>query len=318
MALNSELILTLQNVKGIGAKSVLEIAELFGDRVQDIDDLCQYWGTLKKKKYEKVTTDDLADAHRIALKIIDQSEDNHIGIISYYDSIFPQLLRDCIDEEGKAAPPVLLFYRGNIKALEKPGVAVIGTREPTSNGVKAGIYFSRELAKKGFNIVSGLAIGCDTTGHQGALEAGGITTAFLANGLDWESIYPKENLQLAKAIVENNGLLLSEYPIGQTCNRYALVARDRLQAGLSYATVAIQTGVNGGTMHAVKATLAAQKPLFMVNYKNEVDLREDKVQGNIEYIKSQKAHPLGTSTLESSIAIIEKEIEMRNKRRTLF
>ncbi len=203
MVLNRELILTLQNLKGVGSKSVFETVEIFGGKVHNIDDLCNFWGTLKKKKYKKYTLDDIKSAHHTARRIIEEAESHDIGILAYYDSQFPQLLRECTDEEGKSAPPILLYYRGNIKTLEKPGIAVIGTREPTPNGKKAGIYFSCEFAKRGFNIVSGLAIGCDTTGHQGALEAGGATTAFLANGLDWESFYPKENLQLAKDIVEN-------------------------------------------------------------------------------------------------------------------
>ena len=66
-----------------------------------------------------------------------------------------------------------------------PGIAIIGTREPTEAGTQAGIYFAEKFAEQGFNIVSGLAIGCDTTGHQGALNVKGTTTAFQANGLDW-------------------------------------------------------------------------------------------------------------------------------------
>lgn len=197
-----------------------------------------------------------------------------------------------------------MYYRGNLKALQIPGIAVIGTREPTPNGVKAGEYFSGEFAKQGFNIVSGLAVGCDTTGHVGALKVNGVTTAFLANGLDWESIYPKENLELAKRIVANNGLLLSEYPIGQSCGRYGLVARDRLQAGLSKATLVVQTGVTGGTMHAVNATIASKKPLFAVEYRNDVDISHEKVQGNIMLIREKGAIPLRSNGIDSAVAII--------------
>lgn len=134
---------------------------------------------------------------------------------------------------------------------------------------------------------------------------GGATTAFLANGLDWASIYPKENLNLAKDIVTKGGLLLSEYPIGQTCGKYSLVARDRLQAGLSYATIVIQTGERGGTMHAVNATINSKKPLFAVEYKTYEDTKHDKVQGNIELIKDGKAHPLRSTAIDEAIRFIE-------------
>ena len=188
-----------------------------------------------------------------------------------------------------------------------PGVAVIGTREPTHNGIKAGEFFAGEFAKKGYNIVSGLAIGCDTTGHKGALEVNGVTTAFLANGLDWESIYPKENLKLAQDIVRNGGLLLSEYPIGQSCGRYGLVARDRLQAGLSKATIVVQTGEKGGTMHAVNATIASNKPLFVVEYKHPSDYNHEKVQGNVYLQQNKGAFPLRSSEIENAVSIIEGE-----------
>ena len=230
MALNTELILTLKNLKGCGNKTVLSIAEFAPSQVQTIEDLCHFWPTLKGKKFEKYSATDLQEANRKALTIINDAEREGVGIISYYEEAFPQILRETINEDGNADAPLILFYRGNIKVLQMPGIAIIGTREPTEAGTQAGIYFAEKFAEQGFNIVSGLAIGCDTTGHQGALNVKGATTAFLANGLDWESIYPKENLELAKNIVESGGLLLSEYPVGQRGNSYTLVERDRLRA----------------------------------------------------------------------------------------
>jgi DNA processing protein len=208
---------------------------------------------------------------------------------------------------------LILFYRGNIKVLQMPGIAIIGTREPTEAGTQAGIYFAEKFAEQGFNIVSGLAIGCDTTGHQGALNVKGATTAFLANGLDWESIYPKENLELAKNIVESGGLLLSEYPVGQRGNRYTLVERDRLQAGLSYATIVIQTGLRGGTMHAVNATLKARKPLFMIKYKNMDGQVGGKAEGNKKFLEEGKAHALTSGSFEDALAVIRESVEKNNK-----
>lgn len=314
MALNTELLITLQQLKGIGSKAVFDIAN--SANLQDIEELCSYWHTLKGKKYEKISKEDLIFANRTALRIIENCELEGIGIISYYEDVFPDILKKCTNEEGKQDPPVVLYYRGNLAALKKPGIAVIGTREPTTNGVKAGMYFSGELAKKGYNIVSGLAVGCDTTGHRGALDVAGTTTAFLATSLKWDDIYPKENLDLAKEIVKNNGLLLSEYYIGQKCGRYAFVARDRLQAGLSYATIVIQTGVYGGTMHAVNATINTGKPLFAVKYNHATDTNHDKVQGNNKMIKEGSAIALGTETLDNAISIIEKSINKTSKYKT--
>lgn len=140
-----------------------------------------------------------------------------------------------------------------------------------------------------------------------------MTTAFLANGLDWESIYPKENLELARNIIEKGGLLLSEYPVGQSCGRYGLVARDRLQAGLSYATVVIQTGEKGGTMHAVNATINSGKLLFAVEYKNGEDATHEKVQGNVKLIREGKAHPLRSASIDEAIQMCEKAYKTGSK-----
>lgn len=309
MALNTELLITLQLVKGLGNKTILGIAR--NTNVTTIEELCNYWPNLKGIRFEKIQTEDLLQANRVAHRIIDTCELQKIGILSYFEEQFPQQLKRCVNAEGKEDPPIVLYYRGNLEALNRPGIAVIGTREPTRNGIKAGLYFSKELAKRNFNIVSGLALGCDTTGHQGALEAGGFTTAFLATGLDWDSIYPKENKELAKSIVENNGLLLSEYYIGQQTGRYSFVARDRLQAGLSYATLVIQTGEKGGTLHAVNATLASKKPLLMVKYKYNEDLISDKVKGNEKFIREGKAIALGNNNLEVVISYINGEVLRR-------
>lgn len=312
MALNTELLITLQLVKGLGNKTILGVAKNM--EATTIMELCNSWKKLKGSRFEKITTDELLEANKVALRIIDTCELQKIGIISYFEDIFPENLKYCVNSEGKEDPPIVLYYRGNIEALKSPGIAIIGTREPTDNGVKAGLYFSKEFAKRNFNIVSGLALGCDTTGHKGALEVGGTTTAFLATGLDWESIYPKENQELAKMIVENNGLLLSEYYIGQKTGRYAFVARDRLQAGLSYATLVIQTGVKGGTMHAVNATLSSNKPLLTVKYKYNEDLMDDKVQGNEKLIRERKAIALGNNNLEEVISYINGEISKKQNK----
>lgn len=312
MALNTELLITLQQLKGFGNKTILELSKVL--TAKTIDDLCEEWHSLKGKKYAKVTELDLRGANKVACRIIEASEFEGIGIISYFENFFPEILRTCVDEDGKLNPPIILYYRGDIKALNKPGIAVIGTREPTPMGTKAGIFFAGELAKNGFNIVSGLAVGCDTTGHEGALSVGGTTTAFLANSLAWNDIYPQTNVELAHRIVENGGLLLSEYPLGYKGGKYAFISRDRLQAGLSYATLVVQTGEKGGTMHAVNATLASNKPLYAIKYNHDADLHHTKVQGNIKLLNEEKAMPFNTQNILGTMVYLKKFVETYNKR----
>lgn len=317
MALSTEIILTLQQLNGVGNKTIFKIARDVKGYISTVGQLCDFWKQLTGKKLKSITDSEIYEAHHKALQIIDDCKQEEVGIISFYDESYPDILRTCRNEKGELDPPVLLYYRGDIDALERPGIAFIGTREPTENGVLAGKYFSSEFAKHGYNIVSGLATGCDTSGHQGALSVGGVTTAFLANGLDWSSIYPKENTIVAKKIVENGGLLLSEYPVGQACGRYGLVARDRLQAGLAYATVIIQTGETGGTMHAVNATIKSHKPLFAVEYRKDSDISHDKVKGNIKLIKEGTALPLRSDCVDNVISMINDFIKQVNNQSIL-
>lgn len=304
--LRKELLATLLRLKGFGAQSVLKIAD-GAEGIETPQELYEYTSTLKDKKSKELTLEQIVKAYEEVMRIVEKSENEGIGMLGYYDPQFPKALHNCVDENGKLAPPLLLYYRGNLEVLKRPGVAIIGTREPTPNGVKAGKYFSEYLAKQHFNIVSGLAIGCDTTAHEGALLGGGATTAFLAHGLDWEAIYPKENAELAKQIVSAGGLLLSEYSIEEKINRYQLVARDRLQAGLSNGTIVIQTGEKGGTMHAVNATLMAKKPLFAIEFTKKEELRHEKVQGNIMLLEEKKATPANSENIDNVIGLLRKQ-----------
>ena len=309
MGLTKEQILTLTFLKGIGPKKILSIGTTINDRelhVDSYEDLHEVMKGMKDKKIQNVSLDDLNAAYRDARKTIEYSESKGIGLLGYYDEEFPQNLRNTINEEGKLDPPLLLWYRGDLSVLSTTGLAVIGTREPTKVGAAGGEYLAGEFAKRGLNIISGLAIGCDTCGHKGALKVGGKTTAILANGLDHDSIYPEENQDLAEEIVNSGGLLLSEYRIGTTVNRYNLVARDRLQAGLASATLVIQTGVKGGTMHAANATLMANKYLFVMQFKDEVTNNHEKCLGNAYLIKKGAKYIKGSDNIDSISENIKK------------
>lgn len=309
MELTKEQILTLTFLKGIGPKKILSIGTTINDRELHVDSyegLHEVMKGMKDKKIQNVSLDDLNAAYRDARKTIEYSESKGIGLLGYYDEEFPQNLRNTINEEGKLDPPLLLWYRGDLSVLSTTGLAVIGTREPTKVGAAGGEYLAGEFAKRGLNIISGLAIGCDTCGHKGALKVGGKTTAILANGLDHDSIYPEENQDLAEEIVNSGGLLLSEYRIGTTVNRYNLVARDRLQAGLASATLVIQTGVKGGTMHAANATLMANKDLFVMQFKDEVTNNHEKCLGNAYLIKKGAKYIKGSDNIDSISENIKK------------
>lgn len=323
MTLSNELILTLTclkdvGVKGIGPKKIFAIAavaEALNVECFAIEDLLPITKTMKEKVVQSIRYEELEEANKYARRIIEASKVKGIGLVGYFDNEYPAEMKNVVDEKGKLDPPLLLWYRGDLKITNMPGIAIIGTREPTKEGVVGGKFLASQFANLNFNIVSGLAIGCDTCGHEGALFVNGKTTAILANGLDPDSIYPKENQELAQRIVDNGGLLLSEYHIGTKVNRYFLVARDRLQSGLSKATLVVMTGIKGGTMHAATTTLKANKPLYVMRFKDEATNLHERCLGNAELVKRGAKFLSGNDNI---VSIANQIIHSKHVNKGLF
>ena len=175
-----------------------------------------------------------------------------INRINQKDSAYPRLLKEIPN------PPQQLYLLG---ALPKdppaggPKVAIVGTRKATGEGKKLAKEIAKKLAEKGIVIVSGLAMGIDTAAHEGAVLAGGKTIAVLANGLD--SIYPSQNENLAKKILESDGALISEYPPETPSFPNQFLERNRIISGLSVATIIIEAPERSGSL--ATANWAAQQ-----------------------------------------------------------
>ena len=151
-------------------------------------------------------------------------------------------------------PPLALYVNGNVEALHMPALAIIGSRNPTAGGQRNAHDFSKHLASQGFAIVSGLAQGIDTSAHEGALDAGGKTIAFLGTGID--RVYPAANRRLAHAIAED-GALVSEYPLGAPPERWHFPERNRLISGLCLGTLVVEAARRSGSL--ITARLAAEQ-----------------------------------------------------------
>jgi len=186
---------------------------------------------------------------------LERYRDAGVTVLTFFDEQYPDRLRDLPD------PPPILYLRGERRLLDRERlVAVVGTREPTSFGTTAATELTSALAQEGWGIVSGLAKGIDTTSHRAALDAGAPTIAVMGGGLD--RIYPAENKSLAARILDEGGLLVSEQPFGAQPRPQNLIARDRLQSGLSVAVLVAQCGIQSGTMHTARFAAGQARPLF--------------------------------------------------------
>lgn len=189
-------------------------------------------------------------------------------------------------------PPARLFYRcTQLSACDQLGVAVIGTRDPSDFGAKSAMRIAKRCVEQRLTVVSGLAVGCDTAAHRGAVAAGGLAIAVLAHGL--HTVYPASNRGLASEILELGGMLVSEYPPNVDLRPNQLVERDRLQAGLSRGVIVIETDIEGGTMHTVKFALDQGRMLGCLNHPEE-HRAHIKCRGNQKLILDGKAKALAT------------------------
>ncbi len=175
-----------------------------------------------------------------------------VRLLSVFDPEYPALLADIKDR------PALLWVRGALPD-PAPRVAIVGTRNATPWGSAMAASIAEAAAEAGVSVVSGLALGIDIAAHRATIAGGGHTIAVLGSGIDRPS--PKEHLAEAEEIVESGGCLLTEQPVGAAPSPRNLVARNRLQSGLSAATVVVQCATKSGTMATAAAALAQGRVL---------------------------------------------------------
>lgn len=166
--------------------------------------------------------------------------------INKEDEFFPEAFK-AIGEDC----PERIYAMGNLDLLKREHmVAIIGSRKATRTGNSKAYDLGISYAKKGYVVVSGLALGCDASAHRGCMAADGGTIAIVATGLNL--VRPRENIPLQEEILRKGGLILSEQPLGVKANPTRLVSRNRLQAALSEEVIVAECPKHSGTMHTVR------------------------------------------------------------------
>jgi len=231
----------LQQVGGVGAGRALRLARIFGSAE----------AALAAPEAELIARGRLTPVQAAGIKHVAGSLEavrralakwRRCGIhaVAMGEAGYPDSLLDL------RTPPPLLYIKGELRRDDSRAVAIVGTREPTPGAELVAAHLARGLAERGFTIVSGLARGIDTAGHNGALESHrGRTIAVLGSGL--LRIYPPENAALAERI-GTRGCALAEVAPDTEVDRRLLLARDRLQAALSRAVLVIQAHPECGSV----------------------------------------------------------------------
>lgn len=191
----------------------------------------------------------------VAEKQVELMKRHKVRLLTFKDEAYPENLKSIYD------PPPFLFIRGEIKEEDKNAIAIVGSRAASPYGKQTAERIGRELAKRGITIVSGLAWGIDSIGHQAALKENSRTIAVFGSGLD--VIYPPQNGKLVEGIIQN-GAIISEFFLGTKPEKQNFPKRNRLISGLSLGVVIIEAGSKSGALLTAGHALEQNREVFAV------------------------------------------------------
>lgn len=246
--------LQIWRAAGIGPASINRLLNHFGSAVAALEGSAAEMtkAGIKPEVIQNLRTVP-AEAALADLEWLNRAQHRHILVPE--DPLYPKQLHDV-----KAAPPIL-FVAGNPELLNEPQLAIVGSRTPTTYGKDNAQAFAHYLAKHGITVTSGLALGIDAISHQGALEAGGHTVAVIATGLD--IMYPAKNRSLAERIVEQ-GVIVSEFPIGVKPQAQNFPRRNRIISGLSLGTLVVEAALQSGSLVTAQHALEQGREVFAI------------------------------------------------------
>lgn len=208
---------------------------------------------LNNKKIENILDKKIRD---YLGKYIENMIIKEIDIITINERLYPKRLKEIYDA------PVCIYIKGNKNILNQNMIGIIGCRQASEYGIKVAKYFSYNLSKKGIIIVSGLAKGIDSFSHIGTIEANGKTIAVVGNSLD--IVYPKENYYLEKQIIQKEGAIISEYPLGVKPEKINFPARNRIISGISKGVIVVEAKRKSGTLITVDFALEQGRDVYVV------------------------------------------------------
>lgn len=188
-------------------------------------------------------------------KIISDSSHCHSQIIAFDNPLYPELLKEIYD------PPLVLFVRGNVDLLLLPKIAIVGSRNASISGREIAHNLAGQLTSQ-FVVTSGLALGIDAQAHLGALHQQGYTIAVVATGLD--ITYPTRHKKLQKDIVENKGLIISEFVPGIAPKAGHFPKRNRLISGLSLGVLVVEASLKSGSLITARCALEQGREVFAI------------------------------------------------------
>ena len=240
--------LRLHSLPDIGPQRFYKLINVFGSASSALSAPAAAWRAIGMPQ-SSVDARRCATVREHALLALRWAEREQQHVLLHDMPEYPALLK-----EIGAAPP-LLFVQGALAILEQPQIAIVGSRRATRLGLDTAHAFARSLAKGGFAITSGLALGVDAAAHQGALDVQGATIAVVGTGLN--RVYPARHRSLAQAIVEQGGALVSELTLDSAPHASHFPRRNRIISGLALGVLVVEASPSSGSL--ITARLAAEQ-----------------------------------------------------------
>lgn len=248
--------IALNMTPGVGPRAATKLLERFGSanaifhaRRTELE-----WLRIKPTTIESIIKREFFDTAETELKRVKE-----IGgdVLILDDGSYPALLREIDD------PPPVLYVKGDWQAcFEQPGVGVIGSRMCSTYGENASEMLSRDLASRGVTVVSGLARGIDTAAHRGAIRGQGRTVGVMGTGID--TVYPKENTNLAREILANGGCLVTQFPLGTPPLKDNFPYRNRIISGLSLGVLIVEASERSGSLITARLAMEQNREIMAV------------------------------------------------------
>jgi len=249
-----EAYVTLALVPGIGRSRLSRLLATFGGARGALD--ASFTDLLAVRGMSRAAaTAVVAASPALGAEAIRKTVERGGMLLTPGDDRFPPALRPIPDA------PTLLFVKGDVSLLDRPAVAIVGSRHHSRYGDEVCRHFAGALARAGLVVVSGMARGLDAVAHHAALDAGGTTVGVLGNGLG--VVYPAANRALYDR-VEEGGCLLTEFPPGERPHAGSFPRRNRLISGLAAATVVVEARERSGALITVDCALAQGREVFAV------------------------------------------------------
>lgn len=296
--LNHQVALT--RLEGVGARRAKVLLAYLGSEDKLFEDSFNLKTTIPGFAKERFRNLNRSKALMEAKTIIDFVHKNKIGTTFFTDKNYPKRLKECADG------PMLLYHKGDLDFNPRKTIAIVGTRNMTSYGKQLINELISELAPYNVQVISGLAYGVDGYVHTKCLENNIPTIGVLGHGLD--RIYPNQHVKLAKKMLETKGCgIITEFPHNTKPDRENFPQRNRIVAGMTDATVVIESGERGGSL--ITALLANDYARDVFAYPGNIDRPFSKGCNNL--ISDNKAHLISSG--KDLIRLMDWEKEDRNK-----